>query len=1172
MATATELTINTAATAMDMANTIFGPGITVSSATFSGDAASSGIYSGALTAMPGVSPTDTGVILSTGSTTAFTNPGSFVGDTNTNTLTGAGSDVLGGINGDAQLNAVAGMDTFDGAILTATFTPDGDYLTMQFVFTSDEYPEYVLGGVNDAFGVWVNGTFVPVSITVAGNVAIDEVNSGKNENLYRDNTADQLNIEMDGLTYTLSLKAAVLKGQPNTIKIGIADGGDAIYDSNLLIMADSVQTVTLAVDDTLNVVANSSRTFDILANDTQTGSAPLTITQINGTAVSVGQTVTLTSGQQVRLNADGTVTVFANGVLGQENLSYTVSDGTQTDIGYIHINTTSAVTKDGIVSGTSAADSIDTAYTGDPDGDRVDNNDATGVLGTTGNADVIYAGAGNDSVAAGAGNDIVDADSGDDTVFGDAGDDSLYGDDGRDQLAGDAGADLIYGGADADIITGAAGDIVFGGETATAGGSDADTLVLANVQSLAYGGGNNEAGSVTFTDGSTLTFSEIETLVLNGGNRDGIIFGTAGNDSIGAGYVDANGDVIDNNDAILSNPGSNDDEVYAGNGDDTVKGLLGNDYLYGGEGHDSLDGGTGNDYMQGDAGNDTVVAGEGNDFIRGDAGNDSVYGGLGDDSTYGGLGEDRVFAGDGNDEAYGGYGNDVVYGGAGDDNVTGSGQDDVVYGDDGNDIVHGSDGDDTLYGGAGADTLLGEDDADLIHGGAGDYVDGFENVTVGTDNDTLNVTDVASVIFDAYNPENGVVTFNGGGTLHFYNIEHVIADGTEIFAPDFIVEGTGGDDLIDAAYAGDPEGDRIDAGDNLLGNNDDHVLAGDGDDTVLAGAGADLVLGSTGNDSLDGGTGNDSLFGGSGNDFVAAGDNADLIDGGAGDDTLDGALGNDTLTGGDGNDSLLGGDDRDYFYVGAGDVVDGGEGGDDYDTLDLAAFGHAATHVIYDTMNPENGTIEFLDAFGVVVDTMTFTNIEKVVACFTPGAMILTDRGEVAVEDLVEGDAVLTRDDGFQPLRWIGRRDLTGADLKAEARFAPVQIAKGALGLNLPERDMKVSPQHRMLMTGPRAELLFGEHEVLVAAIHMVGMAGVTRVQPADGVSYLHVLFDQHEIVWADGTWSESFQPGIQTMNGLDSAQRGEILALFPQLATGMTYPAARLKLKAQEAQVLLRT
>ena len=78
------------------------------------------------------------------------------------------------------------------------------------------------------------------------------------------------------------------------IKIGIADGGDAIYDSNLLIMADSVQTVTLAVDDTLNVVANSSRTFDILANDTQTGSAPLTITQINGTTVSVGQTVTLT--------------------------------------------------------------------------------------------------------------------------------------------------------------------------------------------------------------------------------------------------------------------------------------------------------------------------------------------------------------------------------------------------------------------------------------------------------------------------------------------------------------------------------------------------------------------------------------------------------------------------------------------------------------------------------------------------------------------------------------------------------------------------------------------------------------------------------------------------------------------------------------------------------------
>jgi hypothetical protein len=250
-------------------------------------------------------------------------------------------------------------------------------------------------------------------------------------------------------------------------------------------------------------------------------------------------------------------------------------------------------------------------------------------------------------------------------------------------------------------------------------------------------------------------------------------------------------------------------------------------------------------------------------------------------------------------------------------------------------------------------------------------------------------------------------------------------------------------------------------------------------------------------------------------------------------------------------------------------VVDGGEGGDDYDVLDLTAYGHPATNIIYDTLNPENGTVEFLDASGTVVGTMTFSNIENVVACFTPGAMILTDMGEVAVEDLLPGDRVLTRDNGYQTIRWAGRRDLSHAELIVEPRFNPVFIARGALGADLPERDMMVSPQHRMLITGPRAELLFGENEVLVAAKHLVGMAGVEQ-RVSKSVSYIHILFDEHEIVRADGAWSESFQPGEMTLEGLGAEQRAEILALFPELATGASFPAARLSLKAKEARVLL--
>lgn len=115
---------------------------------------------------------------------------------------------------------------------------------------------------------------------------------------------------------------------------------------------------------------------------------------------------------------------------------------------------------------------------------------------------------------------------------------------------------------------------------------------------------------------------------------------------------------------------------------------------------------------------------------------------------------------------------------------------------------------------------------------------------------------------------------------------------------------------------------------------------------------------------------------------------------------------------------------------------------------------------------------------------------------------------------------------------------------------------------------MMVSPQHRMLMTGVDVELLFGEHEVLVSAKHLLGRSGVDQVKNKS-VSYLHILFDAHEIVRADGSWSESFQPGELTLDGLDCEQRDEILALFPELAKGVTIPAARQTLRAKEARML---
>ena len=252
--------------------------------------------------------------------------------------------------------------------------------------------------------------------------------------------------------------------------------------------------------------------------------------------------------------------------------------------------------------------------------------------------------------------------------------------------------------------------------------------------------------------------------------------------------------------------------------------------------------------------------------------------------------------------------------------------------------------------------------------------------------------------------------------------------------------------------------------------------------------------------------------------------------------------------------------------------MDGGEGGTDSDTLDLRSWGKALTNIIYDPLNPENGTVQFLDAFGSVIGSMTFSNIENVIPCFTPGTLIDTVDGPLAVEDLRAGDRVLTRDNGYQPIRWAGSKRIDGDRLRQTPALQPVMIRQGALGAGLPLRDMRVSPQHRMLIVGPRAELLFGETEVLVAAKHLCGRTGIEQLT-AIGVTYLHLLFDQHEIIRADGCWSESFQPGAQSLRGVGIAQCCEILAIFPELADHLGargFETARLSLKAHEAKALL--
>ena len=330
---ASELAIDTSATAMEMAEAIFGDGVTVVTASYTGDNDSSGIFTGGDTTSPGVLPSDTGVILSTGDAEDFTNSS---GDSNQQTNTSTNTS---GENNNALFNDIAGTRTRDASYIDVDFIPTGDLMTIQFVFSSEEYPEYAGSIYNDVVGVWLDGSYVELAVG-DGDSSVGNVNAGANYNLYVDNTGDEFNTEMDAFTVTMTLKIPVVSGELQSLRIGIADAGDANYDSNLLIGGDSVQTTLIADSDTDTVYVDGAATVNVLANDINPSGGVLVVTHINGVPVFAGDSVTLPTGQTVTLNADGTFFFEADSDVETVNFTYQVqNDLGQTDTGFVTVET-----------------------------------------------------------------------------------------------------------------------------------------------------------------------------------------------------------------------------------------------------------------------------------------------------------------------------------------------------------------------------------------------------------------------------------------------------------------------------------------------------------------------------------------------------------------------------------------------------------------------------------------------------------------------------------------------------------------------------------------------------------------------------------------------------------------------------------------------------------------
>jgi hypothetical protein len=191
------------------------------------------------------------------------------------------------------------------------------------------------------------------------------INSTNNSNLYIDNTSDQYNTEMDDFTVTMTLIIPVNSGVTNTISIAVADVSDSSYDSNLLIAGNSVQTQVIAITDSTNLYPNGSKDLDVLTNDINGGGGSLTITHLNGQPVTVGVPILLNTGQTISLNANGTVNILGDGDVKDFNFTYTIDNGTNTDIGFVNVSSIPCFVAGTMIATQQGQRSVETLLLGD---------------------------------------------------------------------------------------------------------------------------------------------------------------------------------------------------------------------------------------------------------------------------------------------------------------------------------------------------------------------------------------------------------------------------------------------------------------------------------------------------------------------------------------------------------------------------------------------------------------------------------------------------------------------------------------------------------------------------------------------------------------------------------------------------------------------------------------
>ena len=873
------------------------------------------------------------------------------------------------------------------------------------------------------------------------------------------------------------------------------------------------------------------------------------------------------------------------------------------------------VAPDGTVDGTSGDDSMRVGST-DAQADEVDNS---------GNA--IKLGAGNDKISAGSGDDTILGGAGNDYIAGNDGDDRLHGDadtteettfswanqnieDGVSVTGGITGVtssgniqvtmsvdqgenfrsatmernDPLY---DYNELSDSSSIHILGG----AAGSDPNTAKMSIDFSSLDSGVSDEVSNVTFgIFDIDQAYGFVDEVIVRAYDADGNL--------IPVNLTAGNSDTLDVNDetgrAISTDAGRGTTNAKTGFLQVDIAGPVSRiEIEY--NNHDPDD--TGHAIRVGDlkmstisatdAGNDTLDGGAGSDTIYGDGGNDSLSGGADNDSLSGGSGDDRIEGGTGHDTIAGGTGNDAMSGGDDADLF-------VMEDDFGTDKIAGGEGGkdydvvtfDALSNGVSV-TYTGEEAGTATEGpnsvsfteieklvltNSSDYVDasiGGVAVDTGAGNDTIKVGDGAYDI-DAGTGDDRIIR-EAGTTADDANSVIDAGDGIDTYVAG---SGLGADHTVDLAasrldHAGNDRGDLLNFENVALENSAASVKGDSKDNTITARGTQDNSLsGGDGNDSIDGGGGNDNLHGDAGRDTLIGGD---------GNDTLDGGQGDDQLTGGDGDDV--------FVYSGGHDTITDFNAGntgplDDDDTtnndfIDLSGYydkifdlradyedngildqsNFETTDYTYNSKF-EDGSLKFI---GVQAQHFTYDNTG--VVCFGKGTAIRTPRGDVLVEDLRVGDLVTTMDNGPQKIRWINTRSYDAEQMQKGSHLHPVLIKRGTFGA---ERDLLVSQQHGVLV---------GQSgDSFARAKHLADAAkGVRIAKGKKSVTYVHLMFDDHQVIFAENVPSESFYPGPMALSQMSKPHRAAFSKVLPALGTGRVSREEVAKIYGPTARVFLK-